>query len=27
MIRAWMAAHPGAYGDPARGFAGRYLED
>jgi hypothetical protein len=25
VISAWMAIHPGSYGDPARGFAGRYL--
>lgn len=26
VIRAWMDAHPGSYGDPARGFAGREWE-
>lgn len=25
VIAEWMAAHPGSYGDPARGFAGRYI--
>jgi hypothetical protein len=25
VVSAWMAEHPGSYGDPARGFAGRYL--
>lgn len=25
VVEAWMAEYPGSYGDPARGFAGRYI--